>query len=519
MLDQRLSTVADALSRRDSPEESVYALSTPTFQLYKELEADCAQNREWQHLHAQIQEGSLGDPWHMRDGLILHGQQIFVPASSPIIPAILESAHSAGHGGIQKTLHRLRTDFFLTKHRALVKDWVRSCVICQKNKTEAPQPAGLVQPLEVPTQIWTDIAMDFVAGLPKVHGKSVILTVVDRFSKYAHLIALSHPYTAATVARAFFDGIVRLHGFPSSIVSDRDPVFIGHVWKDLFKLAGVTLRMSTTFHPQTYGQSEVVNKTIAMYLRCITGDRPRAWVNLLAWAEYCYNTSYHSALKTTPFRVVYGRDPPPLIPYQLGTAATQVVDQMLHEHDLFLGELRDRLLQAQEHACRFYDGKHRELEFSVDDWVWLRLLHRQAQSPVDRPKGKLGPRYAGPFRVIEKVGFVAYRLELPKGAHIHDGFHVGLLKPFRCTPPLLPPDTLPMENGWLLPTPEKVLRARAMAGASAVEWSAARRCHLGAYAIVQSIVPSFSARGRAVRRGRDKCYVRQSVQPKAQKGS
>ena len=100
--------------------------------------------------------------------------------------------------------------------------------------------------------------------------------MVDRFSKYAHFIAMNHPYTAATVARAFFEGIVRLHGFPSSIVSDRDPVFTGNVWEDLFKLAGVKLKMSTTFHPQTDGQSEVVNKTIAMYLRCITGDRPRA---------------------------------------------------------------------------------------------------------------------------------------------------------------------------------------------------------------------------------------------------
>lgn len=164
---------------------------------------------------------------------------------------------------------------------------MRSCVICQKNKTEALQPAGLLQPLEVPRQVWADIAMDFIEGLPKVHGKSVILTVVDRFSKYAHFIAMNHPYTAATVARAFFEGIVRLHGFPSSIVSDRDPVFTGNVWKDLFKLAGVKLKMSTAFHPQTDGQSEVVNKTIAMYLRCITGDRPRAWVDWLAWAEYC----------------------------------------------------------------------------------------------------------------------------------------------------------------------------------------------------------------------------------------
>ena len=91
--------------------------------------------------------------------------------------------------------------------------------------------------------------MDFVEGLPKVSGKSVILTVLDRFSKYAHFIALGHPYTASSVARAFFDCIVRLHGFPTSIVSDGDPVFTVHVWRDLFKMAGVTLRMSTVFHP------------------------------------------------------------------------------------------------------------------------------------------------------------------------------------------------------------------------------------------------------------------------------
>jgi len=136
--------------------------------------------------------------------------------------------------------------------------------------------------------------MDFIEGLPKVGGKSVILTVVDRFSKYAHFIALGHPYSAASVARAFFDGIVRLHGFPSSIVSDRDPVFTGHVWRDLFKMAGVTLRMSTAFHPQTDGQSEVVNKVIAMYLRCVTGDRPCALGGVLLQYLLPHDTAHHT---------------------------------------------------------------------------------------------------------------------------------------------------------------------------------------------------------------------------------
>jgi hypothetical protein len=155
-------------------------------------------------------------------------------------------------------------------------------------------------------------------------------------------------------------------------------VFTGHIWRDLFKLAGVKLRMSTAFHPQTDGQSEVVNKTIAMYLRCITGDRPRAWVDWIAWAEYCYNTSYHLALKTTPFKVVYDRDPPPLIPYQQGAAATPTIEEMFHERDCFLAEVGDRLLQGQEHARRFYDGHHQDLEFKVGACYTDRHSHWSA---------------------------------------------------------------------------------------------------------------------------------------------
>jgi hypothetical protein len=131
-----------------------------------------------------------------------------VPDHGDLRDQIIRSAHSAGHEGIQKTLHRLRADFYIPRDRALVQDWVRSCATCQRNKTETLQPAGLLQPLEVPSQVWADISMDFIEGLPKINGKSIILTVVDRFSKYAHFIALSHPYTVASVARAFFDGVV-----------------------------------------------------------------------------------------------------------------------------------------------------------------------------------------------------------------------------------------------------------------------------------------------------------------------
>jgi hypothetical protein len=121
----------------------------------------------------------------------------------------------------------------------------------------------------------------------------------------AHVLTLSHPYSALTVAKAFFDHVVKLHGLPMSIVNDRDPVFTSNVWCEMLRLSGTQLRMSSAFRPQTDGQSEVTNNIITIYLRCLTGDRPKSWLRWPLWVEYCYNTSYQTALRSTPFQVVY----------------------------------------------------------------------------------------------------------------------------------------------------------------------------------------------------------------------
>jgi transposase InsO family protein len=231
----------------------------------------------------------------------------------------------------------------------------------RRTKIEHLHPAGLLQPLGVLSAIWADISMDFIEGFHKINDKSVILTVVDRFSKAAHFITLNHPYTVTTVARAFFTEIVRLHGIPSSIVSDRDPTFTSNFWQELFKLLGVRLQMSSAFHPQSDGQTEVVNKIITMYLRCLTSDRPRQWLQWLPWAEFCYNSAYQSSLRTSPFRVVFGRDPPFARSYEPGTTHVPAVAQQLVERDEFLAEIRDHLEQAQQHYKSYYDKKHRDL--------------------------------------------------------------------------------------------------------------------------------------------------------------
>jgi hypothetical protein len=227
-----------------------------------------------------------------------------------------------------------------------MRDFIRGCSVCQHHKTAHLHPAGLLQPLDVPTVVWQDIAMDFVEGFPKVGSNAVILTVVDRLSKYGHFIALAHPYTATTVATAFFEHIVKLHGVLASIVSDRDPIFTSTVWRELFRLCGTTLRMSSAFRPQIDGQSEVTNRIITVYLRCLADDHPKSWLRWLPWAEYCYNTSHQTTLKATPFELVYGRAPPPLLPVPPGATRVAAVDQQLRDRDTFLFEVCDRLLQA-----------------------------------------------------------------------------------------------------------------------------------------------------------------------------
>lgn len=160
--------------------------------------------------------------------------------------------------------------------------------------------------MEIPTAVWEDISLNFITRLPSVRGHSVILVVVDRLSKYCHLGSLPETYSAVLVARYFTEHIVRLHGIPKKLVSDRDRVFLSKFWQELFHLSGTTLSMSSAYHPESDGQTEVVNKTIELYLRATVHENPRSWKELLPRAELWYNTSYHHSLGTTPFDILYG---------------------------------------------------------------------------------------------------------------------------------------------------------------------------------------------------------------------
>ena len=187
---------------------------------------------------------------------------------------IYHDTAAGGHSRATITAKRLKQVFYWRKLQKFVRQYVRECSIYQQNKTENVKLSGLLQPLPIPIAPFIDISMDFIEGLPKSDGKEVILVVVDRFSKYAHLMALSHPYTALTVAKVFIEHVYKLHGMPSTIVSDRDNIFLSQFWKELFKHQCINLHYSTAYHPQSNGQTEVVNKCIERHLRCMTGTAP-----------------------------------------------------------------------------------------------------------------------------------------------------------------------------------------------------------------------------------------------------
>ena len=165
-------------------------------------------------LKSRAETRELGESWSIQKGVLFFKNRVYLPEESDFIPVILKQYHECGHEGFYKTLLRIKECFYWKNMKTRVKDWVRQCDVCQRNKFDQQLPSGLLQPLPILTQIWAKISMDFVEGLPKVKGKLVVLVVVDCLSKYGHFLPMAHPYTIETVAQLFFEQVFRLHGMP-----------------------------------------------------------------------------------------------------------------------------------------------------------------------------------------------------------------------------------------------------------------------------------------------------------------
>lgn len=269
--------VADGLSRIDyytlqCKPIDLFALTIPTSLQLQDLYGEIEKDTEIQEVVKRLQSGEhVKSGFSLVNGKLLYKQRLVIPANSALIPVILAEYHDSvigGHAEVLRTLQQIKAIFYWSKMRKRIQNYVATCGVCQTHKYSTLSPAGLLQPIDIPVRIWEDIAMDFIEGLPMSQGTDVILVVVDRLSKYGHFMTLKHPFTAVDVAQKFSNEIVRLHGSPKSIISDRDRIFLSAFWKEGFRLSRTRLRFSTAFHPQTDGQSEVLNMCLETYLRC-----------------------------------------------------------------------------------------------------------------------------------------------------------------------------------------------------------------------------------------------------------
>ncbi|XP_040955925.1 uncharacterized protein, partial [Gossypium hirsutum] len=295
------------------------------------------------------------------DGFLFRLNRLCIPKCS-MRELLIHEAHSGGlmgHFGVAKTLDILQEHFHWPHMKKDVEKVCSKCITCKQAKSKV-MPHGLYTPLPIPTSPWVDLSMDFILGLPRTKkGRDSIFVVVDRFSKMSHFIPCHKTDDATHVADLFFKEVVRLHGIPKTIVSDRDVKFLSHFWKVLWGKLGTKLLYSTTCHPQTNGQTEVVNRVLSTLLRAIIRKNLKTWEECLPHIEFAYNRSVHSATKFSPFEVVYGFNP--LTPLDL-------------------------------------------LPLPL---VWIHM--RKERFPVQR-RSKLLPRGDGPFQVLERINDNAYKL-------------------------------------------------------------------------------------------------------------
>jgi hypothetical protein len=339
---------------------------------------------------------------------------------------IIRALHNSplgGHSSATATYSRLKS-IFAWKH---MDSLVQNCLICAQPKPDHSAYPGKLQPLPIPQSAWDTVSMDFVEGLPISGNANCILVVVDMFNKYAHFLPTSHPYTALTVAQLFMSNVYKLHDLPSVIISDRDLVFTSQFWQHLFRLAGTTLQLSSSYHPQTDGQTERVNQCMETFLRCFTSACPKKWKEWLPAAEFWYNTSLHSSLRRSPFEVLYGHKPRSL-GLSITNAVPTLVADWLQECSVMQELVRQHLVRAQTRMKNQADKHRSERQFEVNDWVYLKLQSYVQASVMPHAHQKLSFKYFGPYQVTNRVDQVAYRLKLPPSSRIHPVIHVSQLK-------------------------------------------------------------------------------------------
>jgi transposase InsO family protein len=336
-----------------------------------------------------------------------------------------------GHPGVTRTMELIQRNYSFQKMKDKVTNYVRKCADCQKNKHGTHAPYGEMQALELPDEPWTDVSMDFITGLPESRDPVTrlkydsILVVVDRFTKAIEVIPFQRNYTAVQLGHVINDRVIRYHGIPKTIISDRDKLFTSNYWATLMSAIGIKRKLSTAYHPETDGQTERTNRTLKAYLRTYLNLKQDNWVSLLPMAQLAHNNKLSESTGKTPFFANHGRHPhlfERTLPGAKAEAALVTAEELRETHK----EMRKRIEQAQRQSISYVNKKRKTApQLKRGDKVYLLTKNLRTK----RPSKGLDHVKVGPFLVKSQQGPVTYTLDLPPDAKIHPRFHVNKLEP------------------------------------------------------------------------------------------
>ncbi|GJZ52856.1 putative reverse transcriptase domain-containing protein [Tanacetum coccineum] len=324
--------------------------------------------------------------------------------------------------------------------KADIATYVSKCLTCARVKAKHQRPSGLLVQPEIPKWKWDNIMMDFITKLPRSsQGFDTIWVIVDRLTKSAHFLPMRENDPLDKLARLYLNRVVARHGIPASIICDRDGRFTSNFWRSFQKALGTDISMSTAYHPETDGQSERTIQTLEDMLRACVIDFGKGWVKHLPLAEFSYNNSYHASIKAAPYEALYGRKcRSPVCWAEVGEAQL-TGPELIQETTEKIVLIKQRMQAAQDRQKSYADRKRKPMEFEIGDRVMLKVSPWKGVVRFGK-RGKLNPRYVGPFKVLARVGKVAYRLELPQElSRVHHTFHVSNLKKCYADEPLVMP--------------------------------------------------------------------------------
>ena len=390
---------------------------------------------DYKSIYHQKREFLLNDD----DLLVLktHPNRIYVPKL--VRNEILSSLHDsliAGHIGTNKMILNASNQFYWHKMAKDIENWCKSCVSCQKAKPTRLGENGLLHPLEIPTFRFESISMDFLTKLPLTKGnQDAILVIVDRLTKMAFFLPINENATAKDVANVYFHYIFPHFGLPKNIVSDRDPKFTSSFWQNLLKICEVEKKMSTADHPQTDGQTERMIQLLEEPLRIFVNHKQNNWDEFLPYFQFAYNNSVSSTTKLTPFQAFANFNL--LTPLKLrlrssNLSSTENIESIEFAEDIQANIVRaiDNIRIAQERQVKYANEKRKHIIFQIGEKVLVKNEFLNPSTFRDQKNHALKNKYVGPYKILEKITDLAYRIELPNDSRKHNVVPISKLRSF-----------------------------------------------------------------------------------------